>query len=406
MLPAPRLATPGDLVTQPLGPVQKPGETLTRRPLQQFVQEGPGGGSAREPVQPPRRNAGGRIRHGRKRPSEGRDHGVRQGFLQGILARGIERRRYRLVHGLQGGVTGHPPRLAQHPRGGPRQTGGRLRSGPEAVIVRGRRGQDVAGRAGAHPGLERRVQVRGGHGRPAIHEIAQGAPLEMLDGAHAQPGGVPGAGQGDIQLAEILAQPLAVGARQPFRTAFEVEPRAAVIVMPFQRVFQALGFVHGDDLHQVGIAFQPELALARVQPVGAVTDLFGQMANQRLLAFQRGAGCLQDFGQVQQIGQHPLAVARGVGGSPAQAARRDREIREQAPQHRQHALPPPGLPVGAKLQDPRFPGSLVAIQGIQRGPVQAQRGRRQRGAQPVRIVRFRAGFQPVAQFGRLRTLKD
>ncbi|MNB99145.1 hypothetical protein D3C75_464120 [compost metagenome] len=70
-----------------------------------------------------------------------------------------------------------------------------------------------------------------------------------------------------------------------------------------QGVFQALGFVHSDDLDQVRIAFQAQNFLFAL-PV----DLLGQMADQRMFAIEFGGAALQPFGQMQQVGQAALAL--------------------------------------------------------------------------------------------------
>ena len=55
------------------------------------------------------------------------------------------------------------------------------------------------------------------------------------------------------------------------------------------------------------------------------------MPDQRLLAVELGRGLLQQLGQVQQIGQHALAIA--AASKPGAA-----EVMQQAAQHGQHAL--------------------------------------------------------------------
>ena len=62
----------------------------------------------------------------------------------------------------------------------------------------------------------------------------------------------------------------------------------------------------GDDLDQVGVALQAHDV--RVRWGGAVLDLGEQPANQRVLAVGAATGGLQQLGQVQKVGQAPLAV--------------------------------------------------------------------------------------------------
>lgn len=104
----------------------------------------------------------------------------------------------------------------------------------------------------------------------------------------------------------------------------------------------------GHHLDQVGVAFQAEDLFAP-----RTLHLLGQMADQRVLAVQLHRRALQPLGQVQQVGQAALAI-----GMPQQA-RRQFEVGEQAPQHRQYALGLPGPAIVAEAQDHPFPEQFV-----------------------------------------------
>ena len=236
---------------------------------------------------------------------------------------------------------------------------------------------------------------------------AQGAAFELLERRHTHPGGKTRAGQRHVQLAQVLPQALAVHAGQPGRVGLQVHPRPALVVVPlqrqvgvlggavgagkgqkYQRVLQPLGLVHRDHLHQVGIAFQPQLAdVAVATLVGA---LLGQMADQRMLAVELPAGLLHQLGQVQHIGQRAFVV-------PGQQPARHLEVVQQAAQHRQHALAPPHLAVTTELQHPLLPMQLVVVQPVQFGPRQPQCGGADRRAQQPVVVGLGAGGKPVLQ---------
>ncbi len=73
-----------------------------------------------------------------------------------------------------------------------------------------------------------------------------------------------------------------------------------------QRVLQALGLVHGDDLHQAGITLQSQ-GTVFIFLVGCTQNL-GVVVHQGMFAVQLQAVLLQQFGNVQNVGQPPFAV--------------------------------------------------------------------------------------------------
>lgn len=220
-----------------------------------------------------------------------------------------------------------------------------------------------------------------------------------------------GAGQGHVEQAHVFAEALVVGLlvgprslllapRQlddPPCSAILVETRrraAVAVQLPpaadegqqHQGVFQPLGLVDGHHLDQVGVAFQAEDLFAP-----RTLHLLGQMADQRVLTVQLHRRALQPLGQVQQVGQAALAI-----GMPQQA-RRQFEVGEQAPQHRQYALGLPGPAIVAEAQDHPFPEQFVLVQSFQGRPVQVQAAGSQGDPQQRIGTGVGAGAQPVQQ---------
>jgi hypothetical protein len=165
-----------------------------------------------------------------------------------------------------------------------------------------------------------------------------------------------------------------------------------------QRIFQALGLVHGHHLDQLGLAFQAhDLLFGGVGLAGGgVGDLLGEVADQRVLAVERGGGLLQQFGQVQQIGQRALAaVAR-------EQARRQVEGMQQVVQHGQHAVALPGAVELAEALAAGFPPALVRVEAIEFRVAAIQAGGSQRGAHGAIGAGLGAGFQPQQQIRSFR----
>ncbi|MND94300.1 hypothetical protein D3C80_865130 [compost metagenome] len=176
-----------------------------------------------------------------------------------------------------------------------------------------------------------------------------GASLEV---GNPQPASVLSAGQGDVEQTQVFGQTLIVGHRDllgirgqgQVRLAFTVVPaqRQALAIHRFagaderqehQRILQALGLVDGYHLDQLFITFQAQdLLFASLTGAG---QMLAQVADQRLLAIEFGGRLLQQFGQVQQVGQHSLTVTAG------HQHLRQVEVMEQAAQHRQHTLATP-----------------------------------------------------------------
>ena len=353
---------------------------------------------------PPRRLARRRRSGGRRGPFGS------GGFAKDVFARRLGARLRR--GGVQRRVAGDPPVLAD----GAGRAAGRAF---EALAGLGRVNVRGAGRRvdDGDVGAARGQRVDAGLQR-AADQVAEGAVLQLLDGRRADPGGVAGAGERDIQLAQVFAQALPVGQGQQGVVGGEGQLQPALRVVPLerqvgglggaegagegqedQRVFEALGLVDGDHLHQVGVAL--EAHLAGFAAGGFVAALLGQVADQGVLAVEQAAGLLEQLGQVQQVGE--AALAAGAGG---EQAGRHAEVVEQPAQHRQHALAAPAVAVGAELQHVVVPGELVVVEAVEPGPVEAEGLGGQRGAQGAAVVGLGAGGEPQLQVEGLGALED
>ncbi len=122
-------------------------------------------------------------------------------------------------------------------------------------------------------------------------------------------------GPGEIEAAHAIL----AGVEKEAAVAPVDRPGADRKRQKHQRVFQALGLVHGNHLHQLGIAFQAQDAL--VAALAVIGDLLGQPADQGMFAIQVLAGRLQHFGQVQEVGQAAFAAALAQQPRPAGRAR-------------------------------------------------------------------------------------
>ena len=257
-------------------------------------------------------------------------------------------------------------------------------------------------------------------GRIPGEQIAGGAALVLagffpfFDRPQAQPEQVARAGGGHVEQAQVFAQALFFGLGQV--VVADLQHQAAIGAAhkggagPFflrkvagkgqhhQRVFQALAFVDGDDLHQVGIAFQAHgLRLGIAVGVG---DGFLQPADERLLALHGGAGLLQQLAQVQHIGQPPLAVRLG------QPAGGQAQLVQAGAQHGQHALALPKLVQAVQLGGALVQQGIVVRQLLQIGKRQIQQAGGKGGPQGAGVQWLGHGPQPKQQVVRLGAGKD
>ena len=155
--------------------------------------------------------------------------------------------------------------------------------------------------------------------------IAQATLVPVIHSRRAHPGGKPGPGQGHVEFADVLAQALLVGLFDVFRRWVEHRHQLDAVVVvanirllrvlgpeggaegqEHQWIFQALGFVHGDHLHQPGVAFQAQGAVF-VLFIRCPQDL-GKVVHQRVFAVQLQAVLLQKFRNVQNVSKPSLTV--------------------------------------------------------------------------------------------------
>ena len=165
-----------------------------------------------------------------------------------------------------------------------------------------------------------------------------------------------------------------------------------------QRILQPLGFVDGHYLHQFAFRLQPQHLLGRLA-IG-VGDGFGEPAQQGIFAIKLHAGLLQQFTQVQHIGEAPLAI-----GS-TQQTRRQLPPLQQLMEHGQHPLTQPETLVVAKLLNRRLPGQFVTGQLLQLTRIEIKQGTGQRGPQLALIRRLLASLQQQQEIRRLLLGKD
>ncbi len=227
---------------------------------------------------------------------------------------------------------------------------------------------------------------------------------------HTQPAGMPRAGQRHVEQAQVLAQTLSLGALEGLLVRLEQHAAAFAVLyqqrflliqrteaadewQEYQGILQALRLVDGHHPHQRLVAFQAQYLFVSALPLPG--QQLAEVADQRLFAVQFAGGLLQQLGQVQQVGQHPLAIVL-----PHQALRQAEVLQQQA-QHRQHALALPALAIAAKLHDATLPAALIEVEALQLAQWQAQRGAGQGRAQRAILIRLGAGAQPQQQVTRL-----
>ena len=229
--------------------------------------------------------------------------------------------------------------------------------------------------------------------------------IAALEVRHAQPAGMLRPGQGDIEQAQIFGQTFIIGQGNQLggRTQGHLGLARGVVVMQrqsaaihrfrrtnerqeHQGIFQPLGFVDGHDLDQLLIAFQTQDLL--FAGLAGQCQMLGQMSDQGLLAIQFGRRLLQQLAEVQQVGQHSLAIAA------SHQRLGQLEVMQQTAQHWQHALLAPNLAITAELHHPRFPGQFVLIQPLQFRQRQIQRDTGQCSPQRAFDIRLGTGLEP------------
>ena len=241
---------------------------------------------------------------------------------------------------------------------------------------------------------------------PAVQQPRQRGGLHLLHVAPHNVLAVLGAGERHVQQAQFFGQDLAAGgvARgvadqlaggQPRLAAVTVAPEGGIAPLQraipqegaeHQRVLQAFRGVDGDDLYQLGVAFQPQqrfLASGRAGHGGL------EPRQQRGLAGDALGFLLQQLGQVAQVGQAAFAVRQ------RQQARGHALARHEATPGGHEAALLPLLVVVVVGHQSRFPRRLVLGQLQQLRRVQPQ----QRGGGQHFQPRFGRGLGPGAQQG-------
>ena len=77
---------------------------------------------------------------------------------------------------------------------------------------------------------------------------------------------------------------------------------------PDQWIFQPFRFVDGDDFNQMLIALQPQLLTGSIAV--RFQNMLGKPAHQRMLTFQLRSRFLQQFTDMQNVGQTAFTTRR------------------------------------------------------------------------------------------------
>lgn len=157
-----------------------------------------------------------------------------------------------------------------------------------------------------------------------------------------------------------------------------------------QGILQTFGGVDGDHAQQSGIALQTQdVGIALITSGG---DGLMQVANEGLGAVDGGARLLQEFAEMEQVGEATFALGlRQQAGGNA-------ELMDAVVEHGQHALPPPLPGQILKLLQLRLPGRFVLMKGIQGAEGLSQQRQGEGDAQTAGIFGFGHRLQPEKQF--------
>ncbi|MNQ58640.1 hypothetical protein D3C85_728520 [compost metagenome] len=164
-----------------------------------------------------------------------------------------------------------------------------------------------------------------------------------------------------------------------------------------QRVFQALGGVDGDDLHPLGIALQAQQGFFAV---GLGAALGVEPAQQLFQPGALQALALQQFGQVQQVGQAALAIDQG------EQPRRHLLLVQPGAEGAHKALLLPELMVALGGFALGIPGLGVVLAGGQIGGAAPEQTAGQGITQCAFAARFGVGGQHRGQLAGLLAVPD
>ncbi|SUX31009.1 Uncharacterised protein [Chromobacterium violaceum] len=148
----------------------------------------------------------------------------------------------------------------------------------------------------------------------------------------------------------------------------------------------------GDDLHQRGVALQPQHRVLAARRIG---DAGGEPGQQRRHALAAFALLLDQLGQVAEIGQPPLAVRQ------RQKPLRRPFAGEIMPPGGHEAMLAPALVVVGILQQLALPARFVFQFGLDPRGVEAGQLGGQRAPQPALVGRFGPGVQQGQHLARL-----
>ncbi len=260
-----------------------------------------------------------------------------------------------------------------------------------------------------------------GQGAAVQAFVGQAAILLRLGQAHRppmQPEPVTRAGQGDVGQPQLFGEHLLTGAFEVVLqfAAAQVQQRLAIgivttgtvlvlaeqLAVPEKRaehqgVFQTLAGVNGDDLHPFGIAFQAQQRFF----TGAFAAALGvEPGEQRLEPGPQQALGLQQFTEVQEVGQPPFAI------HPRQQAFGHRLLVEPGAEHAHEALLLPELVVALGGFALGVPFMLVILAAGEIGGAAAQQARRQGMPQQTLASRLGIGGKHRGQFAGLLAAPD
>ncbi len=321
----------------------------------------------------------------------------------GVLGLGVPRRcraRVDITGQLREG--GHPPlgahRTAETARSQGLADGGRLQG--LGVGVLGQRGDpnlcirevsQIRFQAGQVGEGVRTLVGELGDRLMGVQQPAQGS-LAGMTGLGAGPTpdqieGGPSPGQGDIDEAHVLGQALLLrqaqvgldliraGIEQGLAASVEADQALGIADLAApeigdedHRVFEPLGTMDGDDLHQLGVALQAQFGGLAAAPIRRQAQLDPVPTHQGIHAGLGLGRLLQQLAQVQQVGQAPLGVrVPGQGLADPQAL-------EHGLKHGHEAAPLPGLLEEQQVVLPGGPGVLALDDGLDLGVALAHQG--------------------------------
>ncbi len=334
--------------------------------------------------------------------------------------------------GAEPGEARHPPGLVY---GAPGRTGGQQaglgRRGLVAGLGQGRRFGDLQTARGpfgqrlqtlAHGRIVQLAEalrhlLQGVVRRLGMEQPGEGGAVRLLEVAPGKVAEVLGPGQGHVEQAQLLGEPLLLRQGVVFEVGQQVEDQAALVPLfveqgrqaafdrlrppeegqEHHRVLQPLALVDGDDLHQRLVALQAQLLLlALAVGVGA---LLGEPVQQVLDAMMFAAGVLDHLGQLQQVGKSSLTAFE------AQQAVGDAPVVQQVAEHGHEVGPQPEVVVAVERLHQILPAVFIRHEGVQLARGQPQKPGAEGGAQGPLFVGLGHGEEDAQQLVGLLALQ-